>query len=87
LGDKPWNKPATFATELWQHTAFTLAVQGLFQPQKPPFDLAFDNGANKSDSLTASLGRKCNTSNKCEMRGLTPSADSLVALLKSNPGF
>ena len=33
--------------------------------QNSVFDLPFDNGANKSDSLTVGCGRKHNASNKC----------------------
>ena len=33
--------------------------------QNSAFDLAFDNGANKSDSLSVGCGRPSNTSKKC----------------------
>ncbi len=33
--------------------------------QNSVFDLAFDNGANKSDSLTVGSGQKYNLSTKC----------------------
>jgi len=33
--------------------------------QNSGFDLAFDNGASKSDSLTVGCGQKCHASNKC----------------------
>ncbi len=68
--------------------------------QNSVFDLSFDNGANKSNSLTVGCGRKHNASNKCYHARTDPivrwnqSSDfrelsrlDPVALLRSNTEF